>query len=299
MTIRLALQRSKATGLNGVVDLMRVHRQAYVDRRRLQRALRTPEGVRSHPQGSSISDQGLYPVFCRLAARDTTVFERFRRSLIYRSVLEHVSEDQGRAYIAELADPDLLAKRLEAVVRTDGVGNPYQFPYGGFGVLSPSTLRYVKVLADLERLFGPLTGMSLAEIGVGYGGQCRVISAAASIAHYNLFDIPEVLELAGRFLDAAQVDMNKISGSDGRDPAAGSFDLVISNYAFSELDRGVQEVYLDRVIMNSRRGYVTYNHISPVEWGSLSAHEFAERVPGARILPERPLTHPDNVIVVW
>jgi hypothetical protein len=141
--------------------------------------------------------------------------------------------------------------------------------------------------------------MRIAEIGVGYGGQCRVVCTAWPILSYDLFDIPEVLALSRRFLGAVDLDLTSIRFVDGRNPGTGDYDLVVSNYAFSELQRNVQEAYLERVVLGSRRGYVTYNHIAPEEWGSLSAQEFADRVPGARIVPERPLTHADNVIVLW
>jgi hypothetical protein len=114
-----------------------------------------------------------------------------------------------------------------------------------------------------------------------------------------LFDIPEVLALANRFLDVSGTDLRVVDTCDGRIPDTCSSDLLISNYAFSELHREVQEMYWERVVRNSSRGYVTYNHIAPPEAKSLTASEFAARIPGARVLPEFPLTHPANVIVVW
>jgi hypothetical protein len=234
-----------------------------------------------------------------MAADDPLVFARFRRSLIYRDILEHVTKKQGLSYLDEIKRQGTLASELQRLLGSDTVGDPYRYAYGSDGLASPSTLRYVKVASDLAQLFGPLTGMTVAEIGVGYGGQCRVVASAWRISRYRLFDIPEVLALAKRFLDVSGVDLRVVDTCDGRTPGTCSSDLLISNYAFSELHREVQELYLERVVRSSSRGYVTYNHIAPPEANSLTASEFAARIPGARVLPEIPLTHPANVIVAW
>lgn len=285
----------KQGGPSGLVSFVRDRRQAEADRERLRQG----NQAWTDDLDSSISDGGFYPLFCQLASSDDGVFNRFRRSLIYREILEHVDEQQGLSYLTEIEQAGSMLSQLEPLLHHDTIGQPNRFYYEPYGYISPTTLRYCKVAADLEVLFGTLEGMNVAEIGVGYGGQCRVVSSAWSLARYELFDIPEVLSLARRFLATAGVDLSIIGGSDGRDPQAGDWDLVISNYAFSELRREVQEMYLERVIQGSRRGYLTYNHISPAEWGSLGAQEFADRIPGAQILPEKPLTASANVIVAW
>ena len=66
---------------------------------------------------------------------------------------------------------------------------------GGIAV-SPTTLRYLKVANDLETLFSSLDGLRICEIGVGYGGQCRVLDAMFAVKSYTLVDLRPVLELA-------------------------------------------------------------------------------------------------------
>jgi len=248
---------------------------------------------------SSISDAGLYPAFCLLASSDDRVFRRFRRSLIYRVILEHVNIYQGHEYLKEIEQGGSMLDQLRPLLEGDTIGGPIRYPYGNYGLVSPSTLRYIKVATDLGNLFGPLDGLRIAEIGVGYGGQCRVVCTVWPVRSYILFDIPEVLDLAHRFLEESHVDCSVISERDGRNPQTDNVDLIISNYAFSELRREVQEQYFEQVIKHTSRGYVTYNHISPPEFQSLTAHEFAEKIPGAQVLPETPKTHDGNAIVVW
>lgn len=295
MNLRAALSATRQGGPSGLLNFVRDYRQAQADRANLDQV-----GPRGKVKlGSSISDAGLYPLFCQMAADDPSIFARFRRSLIYRDILEHVTKDQGSRYLAEIKRQGIIGGDLQRLLSSDTVGAPYRYMYGSDGLASPSTLRYVKVASDLAELFGPLSGMTVAEIGVGYGGQCRVLTSVWRISRYRLYDIPEVLALATQFLDASDVDQHTIDVGDGRAPDTYSSDLLISNYAFSELHRDVQEMYWEKVIRNSSRGYVTYNHISPEGSNSMSATEFADRIPGARILPEIPLTHPDNVIVAW
>ena len=69
--------------------------------------------------------------------------------------------------------------------------------------------------------------IQLLKIGVNYGGLCRLISPK--------------LQLGGKikFVDGLHLYIEIHS------------DLVISNYAFSELKREVQDMYLEKVILNS------------------------------------------------
>jgi len=69
-------------------------------------------------------------------------------------------------------------------------------------------------------------------------------------------------------------------------------DLLVSNYAFTELPRSIQDVYFRKVVSRSKRGYITYNEITPPEFRSYKAPELVEMIPGAHVLKEEPLTHP-------
>lgn len=255
--------------------------------------------LRAGRQRSSVSDGTDYVALCERAAGGGAAFEDFRSDPSYREILEHVTPEQGMAYLEHIeADPE-VARQLAALVGGDDVGRPLRFPIGRLPSVSPTTLRYVKVMTDLRRLFGPLDGLAIAEIGIGYGGQARILTSFHAITRYALFDLPPVLALAQRFLREFPATSTELSFHDGRQVEPVDSDLLISNYAFSELRREVQESYLEHVIAGAPRGYVTYNHITPPSFGTLSAQQFADRIPGAELLPEVPLTHRDNVVVVW
>jgi hypothetical protein len=78
-----------------------------------------------------------------------------------------------------------------------------------------------------------------------------------------------------------------------------NYDLVISNYAFSELPRSIQDVYLSKIILNSKKGYITFNEISPGYFNSYKREELIDIIPNSLIIEEKPLTHPKNCIIVW
>src|SRR5207247_1982417 len=106
------------------------------------------------------------------------------------------------------------------------------------------------VLSDLLDLFGSLDGIRIVEIGGGYGGQCAVVSAVATPASYTLVDLDPVLRLQQAYLREFRVSNVSFAPARDLDPSAG-YDLVISNYAFSECMRRVQRHYLERVLLRS------------------------------------------------
>ncbi len=247
---------------------------------------------------TSLSDNQAYPDVCLRASNEYRIFNNFRRDPVYKGIVEQVTREQGIRYLEVInRDSDVLSA-MEAFKENDRYGSPIMYDYPPFGAISPTTLRYVKVLGDLKRHFGILDGLNICEIGVGYGGQCRIINAFYRPATYCLVDIKPALNLAQRFLDnyaLASILTYKTMNELDRH----SYDLVISNYAFTELPRRIQDVYLGKIIVSSRRGYITYNEITPQEFGSYRAHELIRLIPGSTATGEEPLTHPKNCIILW
>jgi hypothetical protein len=248
--------------------------------------------------GTSLSDNDAYAAACLRAANDPAAFAEFRRDPAYTRILEHVTVPLGQAYLDLIARDSQIMSALDGFKRNDRYGNPRLHDYPAVGPISPSTLRYIKVLADLKTHFGALDGYSICEIGIGYGGQCRIIHAGFRPAAYCLVDIDPALRLARRYLGNFHPEpgisyrtMDALAGAD--------YDLVISNYAFTELARTVQDEYLSKVILRAKRGYITFNEVTPPEYRSYRADELLAMIPGAAIRPEQPLTHPKNCIIVW
>jgi putative sugar O-methyltransferase len=245
---------------------------------------------------TSISDNQIYPNFCNKASMDLKKFSNFRRNKVYKRILEHVSFDFGKAYLQET--PESLLKNIESFKNNDKWGNPELFEYPGIGKISPTTLRYIKVLGDLLSLFKQLNKLNICEIGVGYGGQCRIINSVTSPDKYTLVDIKPALSLTQRYLDNYILN-SVVRYKTMNELEIQNYDLVISNYAFSELPRSIQDVYLSKIILNSKKGYITFNEISPGYFNSYKREELIDIIPNSRIIEEKPLTHPKNCIIVW
>ena len=248
---------------------------------------------------TSISDNMVYPDYCLKASNDVSIFQNFRQNSVYRQVLEHVDEKTGQLYLDEVKkiNKDLL-KNIDVIKENDIYGNPQLFDYSGIGKICPSTLRYAKVLADLLKLFGSLDNFSIAEIGVGYGGQCRIVNSANKPMEYTLIDIKPALLLAQCYLDG-YVLSSKMKYLTMNELGKKSYDLIISNYAFTELKREIQDVYLEKVILNSKRGYITYNEIAPDSFKPYKKEELIKIIPKAQVIEEIPLTAPKNCIIIW
>lgn len=247
---------------------------------------------------TSISDEDAYLFVCERAAHDPERFADFKRDPAYVQILEHVTCEQGAHYLERaLAVAPWLGDRLPELRRNDELGSPRVCDFGPHGPFSPTTLRYVKVLADLVGLFGPPDGMRVVEIGAGYGGQCFVVSTVSTPSSYVLVDLEPCLALQRSYLAALGVQAEFMRSGDL--PVDAEYDLVVSNYAFSECTGQVQRHYLERVLARSKRGYLTVNWINPHGFRSLSRGDLAAALPGARWLPEEPRTAPTNEILVW
>jgi hypothetical protein len=248
---------------------------------------------------TSISDNGTYPDFCAKASIDTNLFINFRRNKFYGKILEHITKELGESYISETKRNDnSFFKNVDFFKQNDIWGNPELFNFPEIGQISTTTLRYIKVLSDLLKYFRNLNDLSICEIGVGYGGQCRITNSISSPKEYTLVDIKPALMLCQRYLDNYILN-SRLKYTTMNELETKEYDLVISNYAFTELTREIQDVYLKKIILNSKRGYITYNEISPEDFRSYKREELLKIIPNSKIIEEVPLTHPKNCIIIW
>jgi hypothetical protein len=255
---------------------------------------------------SSITDSeiltswpGAYPSLCGSAAKNLEIFNKFRSSRVLVEVLDHVSIEQAKGYMSEILKLSSWSEKFTKVlVQIDKVGEPRKFRFKPYGTFSPTLLRYLKVYLDLEKNFGSLKNLNIAEIGVGFGGQASVISLLDEPLSYTFYDLPPVLELVKRFTRSLEVP-GSFTFIDGRDPKPTTPDLLISNYAFSELNREVQDQYLKNVVMQTPRGYITWNDLSARFFGGYSLAELIRLIPNSQIHPEYPFISESNAIIVW
>jgi len=198
---------------------------------------------------------------CERIASDDMAFSSFKINKNYIPILEHVSYDLGMYYlnlICQKYKPDtfqLIMKHLDDFKSNDKIGSPLIYEYPLVGTISPTTLRYIKTLMDIVEKFD-INGANIVEIGGGYGGQCLILSKIFNFKTYTILDLESVNKLQKRYLhhhNLLNTTATTIESAYDID-----FDFVISNYAFSELNKRMQDDYL-RIIKKCSSGYFQIN----------------------------------------
>jgi len=254
-------------------------------------------------QKASDSEQTFYVETVERIVEDDSQYRRFRRIFDYREILEHVTFRQGSEYISRVRElcPELLMNS-NAFRENDLVGHPRTYGYNEIGKFSPTTLRYISVGAELQTIFGKNFSGSIVEIGIGYGGQCAILHKIFKISKYGLYDLNAVLNLGEKYLRSVGVIGNPIRRTLA-DFNGESWDLAVSNYAFSELPRGLQIEYIEKVLSKSSRGYLIMNsgrtNHTGRSTGKLTLAEIVEYLPPTTILEEYPKTGSDNFVITW
>jgi len=215
---------------------------------------------------TSLTEFTGYPFLCERAVNDNKLFESFRSQPECLQVVETVDYRTGKECLDAMRSqsPEFI-KLLDKFRSSEQLGSPllYGYRYKLFSpriFFSPTTLRYIKILSDLKNYFGSLDGMKIIEIGVGYGGQCKIVSDVFGFDSYTIVDLKPVLNLTKNYLDYMKIKnviyctIDDLANSDNY-----HYDLIISNYAFSEITREIQDFYIEEILNKSSRGYMLCN----------------------------------------
>jgi hypothetical protein len=235
-----------------------------------------------------------YHEFCLKAATDENVFSTFRGNPIFTQIMEHFNQEQGERYFNVIKrDNPWLIGYFDKFETSEKFGSPLVFEYEGL-LLSPSTLRYVKILSDLVKYFGNLGRFKITEIGGGYGGQCKVIKDVYEV-DYHMIDLPGVNLLSEKFLTKTGKDNIRFSTWDTLSKE--NYDLVISIGAFLELNREIQDHYNEMIISGSSRGYMIGSVI--LNPNNCYQIEDFKKMGNVVFADEEPNTHPTNFMMYW
>ena len=252
----------------------------------------------------SDSESTPYVSYVSRALTSPKLFKKFRKSYSYRAILEHVDYKLGKSYLEGLNRITLESyasrPRLQVLNK---VGSPRLFYYKGVGWTSPTVLRYLLVNQNLSEFFEVSKVKTVGEIGIGFGGQFVITSSSLEIHSYGMYDLPEVIELCRKVLHESGISSRSIEAKEITPLASDSYDLVISNYAFSELPYLTQIEYITKIFANSKRGYLTMNsgrsNYSGRSDGKMTLDEILPHLPACEVIEENPQTGPDNYILVW
>lgn len=252
----------------------------------------------------SDSDSTPYSDFVRSVIAKESLFTKFRRDYSYRLILEHVDFKLGLKYL-RLLNESTIAQYVShsELKKLSTQGSPRKFYFSKIGWVSPTVIRYLYVHQHITQIFNQDKFSNVGEIGVGFGGQCAVSSTLGQIQKYSAYDLPEVLSLSEKMLSTCGINVEMLQRKDIENVLPASYELVISNYAFSELPSQIQSNYAHEVLSRSKRGYLTMNsgrsnHTGRSQ-GKLSLKEIFQLIPGCEIIEEYPLTGPDNYIIIW
>ena len=237
-----------------------------------------------------------YLKVCQEAVADEEVFKTFRRHPDYETVVEACGRKHGVSYFSVIRKkyPHLM-NYLSLFSLSDDIGFPKKFYYRWVHRnFAATTLRYVKVLGDLEQLFGLLSDMDIVEIGGGYGGQCKVIYDIMKPRSYTIVDLPEALAITGKYLKQFEIEDVIFETPDAA--FGDSYDLYISNYAFSEVAFDYQRSYAEKIIKYCDRGYMTCNHFSDDKTAQMYNLGLFKT---GNFSPEEPLTGVGNLLYTW
>jgi len=207
----------------------------------------------------------LYIEACKDFASNDNNFDTFKQDSRYIPVLEHVDKKESLLYISEMKSKELITGSvLNSIKENDKYGSPTIFEYDEFGLISPSTIRYIKSSLDILDYFGSdVDYKTILEIGGGYGGLCKVFTSFIDFNTYKLIDLPEPIRLSQKYLNKFDDIKNKIKYiSTEKIVSIKNIDLVISNYAFSECSKKYQQVYYEKIIKNCNKFYIIYNNFT-------------------------------------
>jgi len=201
---------------------------------------------------------------CEMSCKDDSYFDSFKINPHYTPILEHVTKQESLIYLDMIIrdNVDLVYEIKEKFSINDFLGNPevfsYSLPDGTNIISSATTIRYVKVLSDLMKLYGNLDNFTIVEIGGGYGGLATIISKMFNINHYYDVDLKWPGKLSKKYTSNLGIN-NFTHLTPDKIKDFGEIDLVISNYAFSECNFETRKEYIDNIFSKSKRGYITHN----------------------------------------
>jgi putative sugar O-methyltransferase len=209
----------------------------------------------------------------------------------------------GKKYIDRIQNlgfdiNDVISKGIQ----NDLIGNPRTYHYGSAWKISPTTLRYLSVACELQVKFGDLSGLKVVEIGAGYGGQMAVLTRFFELGSYEIYDLPEAQSLISKYLDEIDVALKPRMLNINAIEDSGA-DLIISNYAYSELPAKVQKEYLSKVLSRCPRGFMIMNsgltNSTGRSDGKLQIGEIRAKLSRLEVEKEIPLTSEDNYLLTW
>ncbi|MBU1203293.1 hypothetical protein KKH39_04615 [Patescibacteria group bacterium] len=220
---------------------------------------------------------------------DNDSFKEFRNHPTVCRIVEGSPIRAGKWNLRRLRRNEVFHMMARKFSTSDIVGNPKNLIClklrGNKINFNPTTLRYINNIFNLMDLFGVdifAKQNIIVEIGAGYGGECKIANDFSVEKfqeeireRWKIFDLESSLPLISKWLEqfGYKASLNpEICFS-------GNISLVISNAAFSEMSRDLQEKYFKELILPACSGYFVENFsIYSSPFGGFSRGEFIDRL---------------------
>lgn len=228
---------------------------------------------------------------------DNNDLTNFKFNNIYRSILEHTSQDLGYEYYKLLYREKKIPNKeiINFSLLNDKIGNPIKDDYY-IGKFSSSNFRYIYhtylILSYLNKL--NIDKVKIVEIGGGYGGLCLCLNYFKNffninIEKYYLIDLEQPIRLQKKYLDLHNIkNIEVINSSTFGENINDSELFLISNYSFSEISDELQKKYIKLLFPKVNHGFMCWNCIPTYNFG----FDFIEE-------DEKPLTYDKNKYIYF
>jgi hypothetical protein len=189
---------------------------------------------------------------CKYLAK-TESFHQFRQDPYIKTVINNTGPEWLMR--AVLHDRGLFdEKNLKSLSEIDKVGKADGFEIIKGIPVSPTTVRYFFAAVKIFDLFNYPTGLSIANIGDGFGGQSVILDNLYDGLKFTNYDLPEVQALQARYFEEFDIKAEFPTVIEER-----KFDLVIAWASWSELSNDLRQEYYDKIISKADRFFICSN----------------------------------------
>ncbi len=194
---------------------------------------------------------------CERICSNKILFMNFKRNVIFTKVIGNDIRAKSVAdvFYESIKNTELI-KDIKKYKTNDLIGTPDLYEYDNIGKISPGTLTFLSVLNDINNRLVNIKGKSVCEIGSGYGGQAKIF-LDYGVDSMDIIDRKQTLGLASKYLGFFKY--NNLTCHSVDNIKLKTYDVVVSNWCLSELDRQGMKFYIDNVISKSKNGYFLTN----------------------------------------
>ncbi len=119
------------------------------------------------------------------------------------------------------------------------------------------------------------------------------------IKNYYFIDLPDVNLLIEKFLNDHNVNFEAHFATIESIASNNNYDLIISNYAFSELPKKMQLDAISKIINKSKMGYMLVNNFHKISFRYLSQNEYGKNIKNLKVHEEVPNSYLFNKLLTF